>query len=161
MHSYYVISGGIWLILALIFCGITAMVGQVLLGVAVYHNAKAYGNSNPGMWCALTVLFSWIPAVIYLATRNSAKNRLMSCPQCNAVHPVGLTNCPHCGAYNGYSEPYHSPYSQQQIATSKKFLIAAIVLLGFSILASIVCVSVFVVALLPYIETHGHSYRYW
>ena len=89
----------------------------------------------------------------------------MSCPNCHAVHPVGLANCPQCGGYNPYSEPFHSPNAQQEIACSKKFLIAAIVLMGVGILAIVACVFVFLFALVPYIDTHidsSYFYRhYW
>lgn len=166
MYSHSdLIAGGIWFILMIVLCGLMLIVGQVLLGVAVYHNAKAYCNQSSGMWCALTILFGWIPAVIYLATRHSGRNRLMSCPNCHAVHPVGLANCPQCGGYNPYSEPFHSPNAQQEIACSKKFLIAAIVLMGVGILAIVACVFVFLFALVPYIDTHidsSYFYRhYW
>ena len=40
-HSDLIVEG-IWFILMIVLCGLMLIVGQVLLGVAVYHNAKAY-----------------------------------------------------------------------------------------------------------------------
>lgn len=145
-------------------CGLMLLLGQIFLGISVLHNARAHGNLNPGMWCALTIIFGWIPAVIYLATRNSAQNRLMVCPQCQTAHPVGMVNCPQCGVHNVYSDPYHSPYTQKEAASSKHFMIAWIVLTAVGILGLIACfVAAICIVDFAIWNTHSysHSYRYW
>ena len=164
------VLAGVWVFIGILaLAGICAFVGQILLGVAVHHNAKAHCNSSPGMWCALTILFGWIPAVIYLATRSSAQNRIIICPQCKAPHPVGLANCPQCGVHNMYSEPFHNEHTELERSRSKKFLIASIVLYGVGVLAGIAAVVVFVTMVFPYgdiddlLEYHryGHRGYYW
>lgn len=143
-------------------CGVAALVGQILLGVAVYHNARAYCKTNAGMWCALTILFGYIPAVIYLATHKSEQNRLMICPQCQATHPVGFQTCPQCGIHNVYSDPFYSVYAQKEAVASKRFLIAAIVLHAVAVVGMIVCfVFLFAAVDSAVYTTHHYRYRTW
>ena len=144
-----------------LFFGLTciaAVVGQILLALAVYHNAKSRCNPNPAMWGLLTGFLGWIPAVIYYVMRDSARNRLMVCPHCQAAHPVCFSHCPQCGAQNSYSEPFSNPYTQQEAKTSKNLLIAAIVLLGVSFLVGIFLL-VFLVALVP--DAYFYARYYW
>ena len=64
------LQGAIWFVVLIILCVLAAVAGQIFLALAVYQNAKSRGNANPGMWGVLTGFFGWIPAVIYLATRD-------------------------------------------------------------------------------------------
>ncbi len=44
------IGVGIAIIVIVIFLIIAAILAQIFLGLAVYHDAKSKGNSNAGMW---------------------------------------------------------------------------------------------------------------
>ena len=144
------VASAIWLIVVIILMVIAAIVGQILLGLAVYHNAKSRSNPNPGMWGLLSGFFGWIPALIYFVTRDSTRNRLIVCPQCKAPHPVSYPNCPQCGVQNGYAQQFVNPYTEQEAKLSKKLLIAAIVVVGASIIALIISIIVFVATAASY-----------
>ena len=64
------IGAAIAIIVIVIFLAIAAILAQIFLGLAVYHDAKSKGNSSSGMWGVLTGVFGWIPAIIYLCVRN-------------------------------------------------------------------------------------------
>ena len=60
------VGAAIAIIIIAIFLVIAAILAQIFLGLAVYHDAKSKGNSSAGMWGVLTGVFGWIPAIIYL-----------------------------------------------------------------------------------------------
>ncbi len=147
----------IFFIIIIVLAGIASVVGQILLALAVYHNAKSRCNPNPAMWGLLTGFLGWIPAVIYYVTRDSARNRLIICPQCQATHPICFAHCPQCGAQNSYAQPFLNPYTEQEAKQSKKLLIAAIVLLGASVIAFFIAF-ICMVAVIP---PQYYSYYYY
>ena len=137
------LQGAIWFVVLIILCVLAAVAGQIFLALAVYQNAKSRGNANPGMWGVLTGFFGWIPAVIYLATRDSARNRPIVCSGCGTYFPVSWNECPKCHAQNVYAQQFNNPMMEQNRSLSKKFLITAIVLEGAAVLAIIISVIVF------------------
>ena len=118
---------------------------NVLLALAAYQDARARGNQNATMWGVLIGILGWIPGIIYLCTRNSARKQMMACPNCGAWHPVSVPNCPQCGVYNTYSYPFCNPETQVAARKAKRFLIAAIIVFGSAIILLILSIILFAV----------------
>ena len=90
------IGAAIAIIVIVIFLAIAAILAQIFLGLAVYHDAKSKGNSSSGMWGVLTGVFGWIPAIIYLCVRNSSSQRIIQCTTCGFAIPASAPGCPNC-----------------------------------------------------------------
>ena len=88
------VGAAIAIIIIAIFLVIAAILAQIFLGLAVYHDAKSKGNSSAGMWGVLTGVFGWIPAIIYLCVRSSASQRIIQCTTCGFAIPVSAPGCP-------------------------------------------------------------------
>ena len=103
-YSYHyegeVVGAAIAIIVIAIFLVIAAILAQIFLGLAVYHDAKSKGNSSAGMWGVLTGVFGWIPAIIYLCVRNSASQRIIQCTTCGFAIPASAPGCPNCNHAN-------------------------------------------------------------
>ena len=140
------IGVGIAIIVIVIFLIIAAILAQIFLGLAVYHDAKSKGNSNAGMWGVLTGVFGWIPAIIYSFIRNSASHRFIQCTTCGFAIPASAPGCPNCNHANPFAQQFFGPFVEQSKKRAKGFLIAAIccyAALILLIIAIIVIVAVF------------------
>lgn len=147
------LGAAIAIIIVAVFIFIAAILAQVFLGLAVYNDAKAKGNSNPGMWGVLTGIFGWIPAVIYLCTRNSAAQRIIQCTYCGFTIPANAPGCPNCNNANPFAQQFFGPEVKACKKRGKGFLIAAICMYAALILLVITIVVIVVAAV-------GTSYYY-
>ena len=120
---------------------------QIMLALAVFYDAKARGNSEPLMWALLVGLLGLVPGVIYLCMRDSAKNRMIVCPQCHAVHAIGLPNCPQCGVYNPYCYPFCNPEIPMYAKKAKTFFIIAMILLAVTVIVMFVAMWIMIVGM--------------
>lgn len=120
------VGAAIAIIIIAIFLAIAAILAQIFLGLAVYHDAKSKGNSSSGLWGVLTGVFGWIPAIIYLCVRNSASQRIIQCTTCGFAIPASAQGCPNCNHANPYAQQFYGPFVEQSKKRAKGFLIAAI-----------------------------------
>ena len=97
------VGAAIAIIIIAIFLVIAAILAQIFLGLAVYHDAKSKGNSSAGMWGVLTGVFGWIPAIIYLCVRSSASQRIIQCTTCGFAIPASAPGCPNCNHANPFA----------------------------------------------------------
>ena len=138
------IGAAIAIIVIVIFIGIAAILSHVFLGLVVYHDAKAKGNSNSGMWGVLSGIFGWIPAIIYLCLRNSAAQKIIQCVTCGFAIPANAPGCPNCNHANPFAQQFYGPFVEQTKKKAKGFLIAficcyaAVILLAIAIAVIIV-----------------------
>lgn len=139
---------GIWVWVLII--GLAGVGFQLLLAFSVYNDAKARGNTEPLMWALLVGLLGWIPGIVYLCMRDSAKNRMIVCPNCGEVHPIGIPNCPKCGIYNTYCYPFYNPETPVVAKKAKKLFVAAMILLGVIVLLTILFVVLMVAGAVGY-----------
>lgn len=110
------------------------VVGQVLLGLATYNDAKARRNDSPAMWGLLVGFLGLIPGIIYLCLRNEGSRRMIPCVKCGWYIQMNMPGCPRCGAPNPYAAPMDSPELIALKSKAKKQLIAAIIVLVSGIL---------------------------
>ncbi len=146
----------IGIVILIIFIAITALLSNIFLGLAVYHDGKAKGNSNAGMWGVLSGIFGWIPAVIYLCVRHNAANRFIQCFSCGFAMPANAPGCPNCNQANPYAQQFYGPLVEQHKKKAKGFLIAFICCCAAAILLAI---AVIVLAVL-FAGATGYSYYY-
>ena len=140
------IGAAIAIIVIVIFLAIAAILAQIFLGLAVYHDAKSKGNSSSGMWGVLTGVFGWIPAIIYLCVRNSSSQRIIQCTTCGFAIPASAPGCPNCNHANPFAQQFYGPFVEQSKKRAKGFLIAAIccyAALILLIIAIVVIVAIF------------------
>ena len=107
------IGAAIAIIVIVIFLAIAAILAQIFLGLAVYHDAKSKGNSSSGMWGVLTGVFGWIPAIIYLCVRNSSSQRIIQCTTCGFAIPASAPGCPNCNHANPFAQQFYGPFVEQ------------------------------------------------
>lgn len=67
------------------------MVGCLIF---VIKDSKLRGDPNRMIWIILTVIFSWLGAIVYLVARP--KGELSPCPLCHQQRLSTLALCPHC-----------------------------------------------------------------
>lgn len=138
--------------LFILLISVVSILSQVFMGLAVYHDARAHGNTNATMWGLLSGLLGWIPAIIYLATRNNV-TPVLSCSQCGmqGVHP-GFT-CPRCGAPpTGFMVSVQD--AEMHKSKAKKFLYAMI---G----AYVAVVVLTIIFMVMFFAAAGTSLREW
>ena len=125
--------------LGLFFLAIGASIASaVLLGFAVYNDAKAKMNDNAVMWAVLVGLFFTIPGIIYLCVRNEPLKRIYVCHNCGWGNPLSARQCARCGA--GLYYPTEETAVRQKKA--KTMLIWGLVLFGVSVAALIIMFAV-------------------
>ena len=117
-----------------------SITGSVMVGLAVYNDAKSKMSLNAVMWAMLVGILGWIPGIVYLCVRNNRANRLMACPQCGFTHRVAEPFCPQCHVQNPYSAPFQNPLAAQQAHRAKLLLIWGIVAYVAVILLAIISV---------------------
>ena len=104
------IGAAIAIIVIVIFLAIAAILAQIFLGLAVYHDAKSKGNSSSGMWrCFDRCTIGWIPAIIYLCVRNSSSQRIIQCTTCGFAIPASAPGCPNCDHANPFAQQFYGP----------------------------------------------------
>jgi predicted RNA-binding Zn-ribbon protein involved in translation (DUF1610 family) len=147
----------IWFVGVVALLGLLGLAGQILLGLAVYNDAKAKGNTEPVMWGVLTGIFGLIPGIIYLCVRNNNRNRLIVCPNCGFTHRISEFNCPQCGVANPFAQQFSNPLTQTQQSRANKLLIAAIIIWVVTIIGSIIAMVWFTTAIM---NAPGTSFYY-
>lgn len=110
---------------------------HILLGLAAYDDARAKSNPDAVMWGLLIGFLGLIPGIIYLCIRNSARGYTV-CTNCGFGHPATDLNCPKCGAPNPVATQNINPFAAQQAHRAKVLFIVALVLLGVTVLVSLV-----------------------
>ena len=135
MNVWTMISG---LIALYILVFLAAVAGSVLVGCAVYNDAKSKWNDNATMWGVLVGILGLIPGIIYLCVRNEPLKRIYVCHNCGWGNPLSARQCGHCGA--GLYYPTEETLQRQKKA--KTLLIWGIVMWVVMILAFI---SIFIV----------------
>lgn len=145
MHSFVFSDGptGIAVVTGMrmmFFVSIIALIGlteRILLGLAAYNDARSKSNSDAAMWGLLIGFLGLIPGIIYLCIRNSARGYTV-CTNCGFGHPATESNCPKCGAPNLAVSQYSNPFAAQQAHRAKVLFTVALVLVGLTVLLSIV-----------------------
>lgn len=61
-----------------------SITGSVMVGLAVYNDAKSKMSLNAVMWAMLVGILGWIPGVVYLCVRNKPLERIYACYSCGA-----------------------------------------------------------------------------
>lgn len=112
---------------------LTAIAGSVLLGLAVYNDAKSKWSDNAAMWGVLVGFLGLVPGIIYLCLRNEPLKRIYVCHNCGWGNPLSARQCGHCGA--GLYYPTEETFQREKKA--KILLIWGIVMYGVMILAII------------------------
>ena len=140
----------------LLFLMLAVSVGaQVCLGLAAFNDAKAEMVDNPAMWGCLVGFLGLIPGIIYLVTRNNARNKLMPCPNCGWLNPMYMPVCTRCNAPSPYAGNAFAPQTMALERKAKMLLIWGIVLYVSAIVISIIAVGVFMVG------AADAATRYW
>ncbi len=134
------------------------LVADVFLALAVYNDAKAKANNEPILWAILVGIFGLIPGIIYLCIRNSEFNKRIFCPHCGFAHPISLKNCPQCGIYNNYSEPFDNYLTAEYKKKAKVFLIISLILIGVCFIFAIIMVCLFFLTVASYSDISYYSY---
>ena len=115
-----------------------SITGSVMVGLAVYNDAKSKMSLNAVMWAMLVGILGWIPGIVYLCVRNKPLERIYACYSCGRGNPLSARQCGHCGA--GLYYPTEETLQRQKKA--KTLLIWGIVMWVVMILAFI---SIFIV----------------
>ena len=115
-----------------------SITGSVMVGLAVYNDAKSKMSLNAVMWAMLVGILGWIPGIVYLCVRNKPLERIYACYSCGWGNPLSAQQCGHCGA--GLYYPTEETLQRQKKA--KTLLIWGIVMWVVMILAFI---SIFIV----------------
>ena len=115
-----------------------SITGSVMVGLAVYNDAKSKMSLNAVMWAMLVGILGWIPGIVYLCVRNKPLERIYACYSCGWGNPLSARQCGHCGA--GLYYPTEETLQRQKKA--KTLLIWGIVMWVVMILAFI---SIFIV----------------
>lgn len=74
----------IFLVLGLLI-SVVGILTQLFLALAVHYDCKEKRIENATMWTLLTFFFGWIPAIIYICTRNNAKKQEFADQEINEV----------------------------------------------------------------------------
>ena len=59
-----------------------SITGSVMVGLAVYNDAKSKMSLNAVMWAMLVGILGWIPGIVYLCVRNKPLERIYACYSC-------------------------------------------------------------------------------
>ena len=62
-----------------------SITGSVMVGLAVYNDAKSKMSLNAVMWAMLVGILGWIPGIVYLCVRNKPLERIYACYSCGSV----------------------------------------------------------------------------
>ena len=101
-----------------------SITGSVMVGLAVYNDAKSKMSLNAVMWAML---------VVYLCVRNKPLERIYACYSCGWGNPLSARQCRRCGA--GLYYPTEETARLQKKA--KAFLIIGLVLWGLAAIGEI------------------------
>lgn len=137
---------GVLFILSLLFFIVAIIAARVLFGLAVYNDAIVKGNENPMLWALLVGFLGWIPGIIYLCTRNSARTRIVACPNCGWGNYLSAPVCGRCGAPNPYAQSLIRPDGAVRTQHAKIELIWGIILYVVAITVYVVGIMSFVLA---------------
>ena len=75
-----------------------SITGSVMVGLAVYNDAKSKMSLNAVMWAMLVGILGWIPGIVYLCVRNKPLERIYACYSCGWGNPLSARQCRRCGA---------------------------------------------------------------
>lgn len=125
------------------------------LTLAVYFDCKARHIKNTTMWTLLTLFFGFIPAIIYLCTRNSAEKEQQFCSNCGAPNPVDAGYCSNCS--NAFAQMNVQPVDEGNAKKSKIFTILLIVFLVLSMVTGIITGVAFVTQMGDELDDLGSS----
>ena len=110
-----------------------SITGSVMVGLAVYNDAKSKMSLNAVMWAMLVGILGWIPGIVYLCVRNKPLERIYACYSCGWGNPLSARQCRRCGA--GLYYPTEETARLQKKA--KAFLIIGLVLWGLAAVGEI------------------------
>lgn len=110
-----------------------SITGSVMVGLAVYNDAKSKMSLNAVMWAMLVGSLGWIPGIVYLCVRNKPLERIYACYSCGWGNPLSARQCRRCGA--GLYYPTEETARLQKKA--KAFLIIGLVLWGLAAIGEI------------------------
>lgn len=111
--------------------------GQLLVGLAVYHDAKARHVDMATIWGVLTGFFGWLPAVIYLAIRpGTAVPQSEKCPRCSARIFEGMPACPACGLPSSMVPALDPAQIARHHKLAKRCLIFGVIMIVLCILSA-------------------------
>lgn len=110
-----------------------SITGSVMVGLAVYNDAKSKMSLNAVMWAMLVGILGWIPGIVYLCVRNKPLERIYACYSCGWGNPLSARQCRRCGA--GLYYPTEETARLQKKA--KAFLIIGLVLWGLAAIGEI------------------------
>ena len=82
---------------------------MVMLGLAVFYDAKAHAGQQAVFWGILVGFFGLIPGIIYLCMRKKEVRSSIACTRCRQVYNITVPYCPVCGLHNRRSEPFWYP----------------------------------------------------
>lgn len=82
---------------------------MVMLGLAVFNDAKAHAGQQAVFWGILVGFFGLIPGIIYLCMRKKEVRSSIACTRCRQVYNITVPYCPVCGLHNRRSEPFWDP----------------------------------------------------
>lgn len=147
--------------LALMILAFLLSIGSsVLLGLCVYYDARARMNENPAMWGVLCGVLGPIPGIIYLCTRNNARNRMILCQNCGWQTPLFAPACLHCGAPNYYAQQAVNPTAGQDAKRARALLIAWIAAVIAVVVLGIISFSLFLTDAVAYSTQHSTQFPF-
>lgn len=112
---------------------------RVFLCLAVYFDCKRRSIASSVLWTVLTLIFGWIPAVVYACLRKTLKKKDLLCRACGSRIVTDDGRCPRCG------NDVESSKIKQYNKTSIAFLVLFIV---FYILSSVTVVTFYTTQIL-------------
>ena len=133
------------------------ILGEVFLGLAAYHDARANGSTDGVMWGLLIGFFGMIPGIIYLCLRKKPAQKVISCPQCYTPYFISYQACPRCGIPNPASYPFYDPAIPEHRKKAKRDLILSIVFFSVAIIGTII----FIVCMLLWVREMATHYSYY
>ena len=110
-----------------------SITGSVMVGLAVYNDAKSKMSLNAVMWGVLVGMLGWVPGVGCLGVRKGRLERIYACYSCGWGNPLSARQCRRCGA--GLYYPTEETARLQKKA--KAFLIIGLVLWGLAAIGEI------------------------